>query len=91
MNLSPAARVLAELRQRGQTVATAESLTGGLVGSLLTAVPGSSESYVGGVISYATRLKHTLADVPSSHGQPSPINPGPPTPADDPLAVLHGL
>ena len=63
MNLSPAARVLAELRQRGETVATAESLTGGLVGSLLTAVPGSSQSYVGGVISYATRLKQSLLDM----------------------------
>jgi PncC family amidohydrolase len=63
VNLSPAARVLAELRQRGQTVATAESLTGGLVGTLLTAVPGASESYVGGVISYATRLKQSLVGV----------------------------
>ena len=60
MNLSPAARVLAELRQRGETVATAESLTRGLVGSLLTAVPGSSQSYVGGAISYATRLQQSL-------------------------------
>jgi nicotinamide-nucleotide amidase len=63
VNLSPAALVLAELRQRGQTVATAESLTGGLVGSLLTAVPGASESYVGGIISYATRLKQSLVGV----------------------------
>ena len=63
MNLSPAARVLAELWQRGQTVATAESLTGGLVGTMLTAVPGASESYVGGVISYATRLKQSLVGV----------------------------
>jgi len=63
VNLSPAARVLAELRDRGQTVATAESLTGGLVGSLLTAVPGASDSYVGGVISYATRLKQSLVGV----------------------------
>jgi nicotinamide-nucleotide amidase len=63
VNLSPAARVLAELRRRGQTVATAESLTGGLVGTLLTAVPGASASYVGGVISYATRLKQSLVGV----------------------------
>ncbi len=63
MNSSPAARVLAELRHRQETVATAESLTGGLLGALLTAVPGASDSYVGGVISYATRLKHDLAGV----------------------------
>lgn len=59
-----AARVLALLRKRGQTLATAESLTGGLIGERLTGVPGASASYVGGVISYATRLKATLAGVP---------------------------
>lgn len=63
MNLSPAARVLAELRRRRETVATAESLTGGLLGTLLTTVPGASATYVGGVISYATRLKETLVGV----------------------------
>jgi nicotinamide-nucleotide amidase len=63
VSLSPAARVLAELRRRGETVATAESLTGGMLGTLLTAVPGASVSYVGGVISYATRLKQTLVGV----------------------------
>ena len=63
MNRGPAAMVLAELRRRRETVATAESLTGGLLGSLLTAVPGASASYVGGVISYATRLKETLVGV----------------------------
>jgi nicotinamide-nucleotide amidase len=63
VNLSPADRVLAELRRRNETVATAESLTGGLLGGLLTAVPGASTAYVGGVISYATRLKETLAGV----------------------------
>ena len=58
-----AARVLAELDRRGETLATAESLTGGMVGQLLTDVPGASASYLGGVISYATRLKATLAGV----------------------------
>jgi len=57
-------RVLASLVQRRETLATAESLTGGLVGELLTAVPGASKAYLGGVISYATRLKATLAGVP---------------------------
>lgn len=59
----PAERVLAALGRRGQTLATAESLTGGLIGHLLTGVPGASASYLGGVISYATRLKETLAGV----------------------------
>ena len=44
-------------------LATAESLTGGLIGSLLTAVPGASQVYRGGVISYATDLKASLAGV----------------------------
>ena len=56
--------VLARLTSRGETLATAESLTGGLIGELLTDVPGASASYLGGVIAYATRLKATLAGVP---------------------------
>jgi nicotinamide-nucleotide amidase len=58
-----ATRALAELIRRGETLATAESLTGGLLGRLLTDVPGASAAYLGGVISYATRLKVTLAGV----------------------------
>jgi nicotinamide-nucleotide amidase len=58
-----AARVLAQLDRRGETLATAESLTGGVLAQLLTDVPGASASYLGGVISYATRLKETLAGV----------------------------
>jgi nicotinamide-nucleotide amidase len=58
-----AARILAELTRRGETLASAESLTGGLLGALLTTVPGASACYVGGVISYATSLKATLAGV----------------------------
>jgi nicotinamide-nucleotide amidase len=52
-----ARRVLESLAQRGETVATAESLTGGLLASRLTDVPGASRSFVGGVVPYATRLK----------------------------------
>jgi len=47
----------------GATVATAESLTGGLVGAALTSVAGSSAVYRGGVVAYATDLKHTLLGV----------------------------
>ena len=61
-----AVAVLAELGRLSETLATAESLTGGLIGELLTGVPGASSSYVGGVISYATRLKETLAGVPAT-------------------------
>ena len=58
-----AAVVVAALRQRSQTLATAESLTGGLVGATLTDVPGASAVYRGGLIMYATELKAELAGV----------------------------
>lgn len=61
-----AAAALAALAVGSQTLATAESLTGGLIGELLTSVPGASAGYLGGVVSYATRLKHTLAGVPTT-------------------------
>lgn len=60
-----AAEVLSLLQERGWTLATAESLTGGLVGAAVTAVPGSSMTYVGGVVSYATRVKRSLLGVPA--------------------------
>jgi nicotinamide-nucleotide amidase len=58
-----AARVHDLLRERGETLATAESLTGGLVGATLTSVAGASATYRGGVVSYATDLKATLLGV----------------------------
>ncbi|WP_235828422.1 CinA family nicotinamide mononucleotide deamidase-related protein [Actinomadura rubteroloni] len=53
------------LAERGATVATAESLTGGLIGAELTAMPGSSATYAGGEVVYATELKHRLLGVPA--------------------------
>ena len=70
-----AASVLAELDRRGETLASAESLTGGMVGQLLTDVPGASASYLGGVISYATRLKATLAGVDAATLPNSALSP----------------
>ena len=55
--------VLQRLATRGETLATAESLTGGLIGSLITEVAGASANYVGGAITYSTALKATLAGV----------------------------
>jgi nicotinamide-nucleotide amidase len=52
------------LLERGWTLAVAESLTGGLVASRLVAVPGASAWFRGGIVSYATDVKHDLLDVP---------------------------
>ncbi len=57
-------RVLELLARRDETLATAESLTGGLLAARLTDIPGASRSFVGGVVSYATRVKMSLLDVP---------------------------
>lgn len=54
------------LLARGETVATAESLTAGLVGAALTETPGSSATYRGGLVVYATDLKTQLAGVSAS-------------------------
>ena len=58
-----AAAVIAALTARRRTVATAESLTGGLLGVALTAVPGASAVYRGGVVAYATDVKASLLGV----------------------------
>ena len=48
---------------KGKTLVTAESCTGGGIGAALTAVPGSSEVYKGGIISYTNWVKHNLLNV----------------------------
>jgi len=61
--MTSAARVLELLEQRRATLATAGSLTGGGVAAALTAVPGSSTVFVGGVVAYATAVKETVLGV----------------------------
>ncbi len=63
--MSSAVEVVALLVARRQTVATAESLTAGLVTATLTTVPGSSAVVRGGLVVYATDLKARLAGVPA--------------------------
>ncbi len=56
--------VLTDLRARGWRLAVAESCTGGMVGSRLTAIPGASDTFVGGVIAYADESKIRDLGVP---------------------------
>ncbi|MEX2445907.1 MAG: CinA family protein [Dehalococcoidia bacterium] len=64
--MSIAAEVVERLASRGLTLATAEASIGGLVGHLLTDVPGASRVYLGGGATYANRAKHDLLGVPES-------------------------
>ncbi len=65
MTLPVAERAVALLRDAGQTVAAAESLTGGRVCAALVDVPGASAVVRGGVVAYAAELKTALLDVPA--------------------------
>lgn len=66
-----AAKAVAALKERGLTVATAEATCCGLIGELLTSVPGSSAVFVGGVAPYSNRVKQKIgvpAGVLREHG-----------------------
>lgn len=60
-----AAVLLRALRSRGLTLALAESCTGGMLGSRVTAIPGASDVFLGGIIAYANREKIALLGVES--------------------------
>ncbi|HKA67912.1 MAG TPA: CinA family protein [Actinomycetes bacterium] len=60
---SLAAEIVTILTARGQTLAIAESLTGGLIAAAITDVPGASVVFRGGVVAYATDTKHSLLGV----------------------------
>ncbi|MDM0054823.1 CinA family protein [Variovorax fucosicus] len=73
-----AARIGATLRERGQTVAVAESSAGGLVSAALLAVPGASAFFLGGAVVYSRRagkalLGLTTADVAGMRGETEPF------------------
>jgi PncC family amidohydrolase len=63
MPLSEAEALESLLADMGKTLSTAESCTGGLIGGALTAVPGSSGVYMGGIISYSNEAKTDLLGV----------------------------
>ena len=58
-----ARRLIAVLSEHGLTAATCESLTAGLVAATITTVPGASTVFRGGLVTYASELKSTLARV----------------------------
>ena len=60
---SAAAEVVYLLKEHGKTLSLAESCTGGLISRLITDVPGASEVYMGGVVSYANSAKEELLGV----------------------------
>jgi PncC family amidohydrolase len=62
--LELARRVGAACRERGIRLGTAESCTGGLVAHLITEIPGSSDYFSGGIVTYSNDLKTGLVDVP---------------------------
>ncbi|MEV7620518.1 CinA family protein [Microbacterium sp. NPDC089321] len=74
--MSRAAQLIDALRERGWTLGVAESLTGGAIASEVVSVPGASAALLGGVVAYATPVKHTLLGVDSrllaEHG---PVHP----------------
>ena len=76
MSASPAAEVLSALERRGWTLGVAESLTGGALCAELVSIPGASAVLLGGVVAYATPVKHTVLGVDSGtlaeHG---PVHP----------------
>ena len=61
---STAAKLFSRLRDGNLLLVTAESLTGGMIGSAITAIPGSSAVFWGGVVVYSNRAKHALLGVP---------------------------
>ncbi|MEV5911851.1 CinA family protein [Streptomyces chartreusis] len=73
---SRATDVVRLLKVSGETLAVAESLTGGLVAADITAVPGASQVFRGSVTAYATELKHRLLGVDATlleqHGAVNP-------------------
>lgn len=63
MTMSPAFEAVQGLKEAGLTLATAESCTGGGIGAAVTAVPGSSKVFLGGIISYTNEIKARLLGV----------------------------
>lgn len=64
MSAVTAADIVAALKRRGQHLACAESLTGGLFAAAVTAAPGASAVFTAGIVAYTPRMKTELLGVP---------------------------
>ena len=68
--------VVDKLSELSQTLAVAESCTGGQLSAAITAIPGSSKVFLGGIVSYSNDVKEALLDVSEEtlrlHGAVSP-------------------
>jgi nicotinamide-nucleotide amidase len=62
--LPQAQRIAARLRERQETVAVAESSTGGIISAALLAVPGASAYFMGGAVVYTRTSRRALLDIP---------------------------
>src|ERR1700704_5483453 len=94
--MEKAAALLEACRTCGETLATAESCTGGLLAATLTAIPGSSDVFERGFVTYSNAAKSEMLGVPfwliERHGAvsedvPGPMAGGPPPHSHAPLAV----
>ena len=65
LDKSLAAQIVHTLTAKKQTLATAESLTGGAIGAAVTSVSGASNIYLGGIISYTNQIKRDILHVPA--------------------------
>jgi nicotinamide-nucleotide amidase len=63
--ISRATTIITALKRRGESLAVAESITGGGLGAAITSVPGSSDVFAGGIIAYQLSVKTDLLDVPA--------------------------
>ena len=69
--MTTAEKLVKRLGELGRTYGTAESCTGGGIGNAITAVPGSSAVFMGGVISYDNSVKQGVLGVLPKHSPPS--------------------
>ena len=61
-----AEKIAVILKERGETIAVAESSTGGLISAALLSIPGASAYFIGGAVVYTLKARRAMIDVPDS-------------------------